>query len=83
MAGGGFLDRTTKPINTTAAIKWVLVESDVHTEYGDELIRTSLILISGFGGHNMNGSGKEDIVQAQAETGLYCTSCKNVCQAAY
>src|SRR4030042_1618946 len=32
LAGGGFLDRErTKPMNTSAAIKWVLSNPDVHT----------------------------------------------------
>lgn len=32
LAGGGYLDRErTKPMNTTAAIKWVLSNPDIHT----------------------------------------------------
>lgn len=79
MAGGGFLDKEkTKPINTTAAIKWVLSNPNVHTAIPgmtnfDQLDLDVRILED----ITMNDQEKKDIVLAQAESGLYCTSCKN------
>jgi uncharacterized protein len=79
LAGGGFLDKErTKPINTTAAIKWVLNNPDVHstipgiTDF-DQLDLDIRIMAD----ISMSDQEKKDIALAQVETGLYCTSCKN------
>jgi predicted aldo/keto reductase-like oxidoreductase len=79
LAGGGFLDKArTKPINTTAAIKWVLSNPNVHitipgmTSF-DQLDLNVRIMED----ITLNDQEKKDITIAQTETGLYCISCNN------
>jgi predicted aldo/keto reductase-like oxidoreductase len=77
MAGGGFLDKEkTKPINSTAALKWVLSNSDITTTIPgmtdfDQLDLNTKILAD----INLNDQEKNDLVIASAETGLFCTGC--------
>ncbi|OFY66911.1 MAG: hypothetical protein A2V64_02925 [Bacteroidetes bacterium RBG_13_43_22] len=77
LAGGGFLDRErTKPMNTSAAIKWVLSNPDVHTTIpgmtsfdhleANEKLLTDIILTD---------PEKNDLVAARSETSLYCSGC--------
>jgi predicted aldo/keto reductase-like oxidoreductase len=78
LAGGGFLDREkTKPMNTAAAIKWVLSNPDVtttipgmtsfdHLEVNEKLL-TDITL---------NDQEKNDLVAARGEQGLFCSGCR-------
>jgi predicted aldo/keto reductase-like oxidoreductase len=76
--GGGFLDRErTKPINTTAAIKWVLSNPDVATTIPgmtsfDQVELNSKIL----GDITLNEKEKTDLIADNAEPGLFCSGCK-------
>jgi uncharacterized protein len=77
MAGGGFLDKEkTKPINSTAALKWVLSNPDVTTAIPgmtafDQLDLNVKILDE----ITLNDAEKKDLVIAGAEQGLFCTNC--------
>jgi predicted aldo/keto reductase-like oxidoreductase len=83
LAGGGFLDKEkTKPINSTAAIKWVLSNTDVTTTIPgmtdfDQLDLNVKILAD----ISITDTEKKDLVIAMAETGLYCTGCTKCLQA--
>ncbi len=78
LAGGGFLDKErTKPMNTSAAIKWVLSNPDVtttipgmtnfdHLEVNEKLL-TDIALTD---------QEKNDLVAAREETGLFCSGCR-------
>jgi len=77
LAGGGFLDKEkTRPINSTAALKWVLSNPDVTTTIPgmtdfDQLDLNVKILAD----ITITESEKKDLMIAAAETGLYCTGC--------
>ena len=77
LAGGGFLDKEkTKPINSTAALKWVLSNPDVTTAIPgmtdfDQLDLNVKILSD----VSITDTEKKDLLIADAETGLYCTGC--------
>ncbi len=77
MAGGGFLDKEkTKPINSTAALKWVLSNPDVTTAIPgmtdfDQLELNIKILTD----ISLTEQEKNDLIIASAETDLYCTGC--------
>jgi predicted aldo/keto reductase-like oxidoreductase len=77
LAGGGFLDKEkTKPINSTAALKWVLSNPGVHTTIPgmtafDQLDLNVRILSD----ITITDAEKKDLMIASAETGLYCTGC--------
>jgi predicted aldo/keto reductase-like oxidoreductase len=78
LAGGGFLDKErTKPINSAAAIKWVLSNPDVHTVIAgmttfDHLDSNKKILSD----ITLTNKEKEDILIAGNETGMFCTGCQ-------
>ncbi len=78
LAGGGFLDRErTKPMNTTAALKWVLSNPNVSTAIPgmtsfDQLELNSKILED----ITLNEQEKTDLVADIAEPGLFCSGCK-------
>ena len=77
MAGGGFLDKEkTKPINSTAALKWVLSNPDITTTIPgmtdfDQLDLNIRILAD----ITITDAEKKDLVVAMADKGLYCTGC--------
>jgi predicted aldo/keto reductase-like oxidoreductase len=77
--GGGFLDKEkTKPLNTTAAIKWALSNPNVHTTIPgmtafDQLDLNVKILED----ITLSDQEKKDIFIASAEQGLFCTGCSN------
>ncbi len=79
MAGGGFLDKDkSKPINSTAALKWVLSNPDVTTTIPgmtdfDQLDLNVKILSD----ISISEDEKKDLFVARAEKGLYCTGCAN------
>ena len=77
MAGGGFLDKEkTKPINSSAALKWVLSNQDVTTTIPgmtdfDQLDLNVKLLTD----ISISDKEKNDLMIASAEKGLYCTGC--------
>jgi len=77
--GGGFLDKEkTKPLNTTAAIKWALANPNVHTVIPgmtafDQLDLNVKILED----DTMSDQEKKDILIAGNEPGLFCKGCNN------
>jgi predicted aldo/keto reductase-like oxidoreductase len=77
MAGGGFFDKEkTKPMNTTAALKWALSNPDIHTAIPgmtefDQLDLNVKILYD----ISLTDKEKNDLVVPTAETGLYCNGC--------
>jgi predicted aldo/keto reductase-like oxidoreductase len=77
MAGGGFLDKEkTKPINSSAALKWVLSNSDVTTTIPGmtdfDQLDLNVKLLSDI---SITDQEKKDLIIARAEKGLYCTGC--------
>jgi len=78
LAGGGFLDKEkTKPINSGAAIKWVLSNPDIHTTIPgmtqfDQLESNALLLTD----ITFTEQDRKDLMLASAEAGLFCTGCK-------
>jgi len=78
LAGGGFLDREkTKPINTNAAIKWVLSNPDIHTTIPgmtqfDQLDKNVKLLAD----ITLTEQEKKDILIAGNQPGLFCSGCE-------
>jgi predicted aldo/keto reductase-like oxidoreductase len=78
VAGGGWLDRErTKPMNTTAAIKWVLSNPDIHTTIPgmtsfDQLEANAKILTD----LNMSPAEQGDLLADMSEPGLFCSGCR-------
>jgi uncharacterized protein len=76
--GGGYLDREkTKPINTTAALKWVLSNPDIHTTIPgmtsfDQVELNSKILED----ISLSDSEKSDLIADSSEPGLFCSGCR-------
>ena len=79
LSGGGFLDREkTKPMNTTAAIKWVLSNPNVHTVIPGMTAFDQLDLnVKIMEDITLNDQEKKDLLLAKAEPGLFCTGCNN------
>lgn len=79
LAGGGFLDREkTKPINTSAAIKWVLSNPDISTTIPgmtafDQLDLNVKLLTD----ITLTEQDKKDILIAGTQPGLFCSGCGN------
>lgn len=77
MAGGGFLDKEkTRPINSSAALKWVLSNPDITTTIPGmtdfDQLDLNIKLLTDI---TITDAEKKDLVIAQSETGLYCTGC--------
>ncbi len=78
LAGGGFLDREkTKPINTTAAIKWVLSNPDIQSTIPgmtafDHLDLNVKILTD----ITLSDQERKDILLASSQPGLFCSGCQ-------
>jgi predicted aldo/keto reductase-like oxidoreductase len=85
MAGGGFLDKEkTKPINSSAALKWVLSNPDITTTIPGmtdfDQLDLNVKLLSDI---SITDQEKNDLLIASFEKGLYCTGCTkclNSCQ---
>jgi uncharacterized protein len=79
LTGGGFLDKEkTKPMNTTAAIKWVLSNPNVHTVIPGMTLFDHLDLnVKIMEDITLNEQEKKDLLLAKAEPGLFCTGCNN------
>jgi uncharacterized protein len=77
LAGGGFFDKEkTKPINTTAALKWALSNPDITTAIPgmtdfDQLDLNVKMLTD----ITITDKEKNDLVVPIAESGLYCNGC--------
>jgi predicted aldo/keto reductase-like oxidoreductase len=77
MAGGGFLDKEkTKPINSTAALKWVLSNPDITTTIPGmtdfDQLDLNIKILSDI---SLTDQEKKDLLIAGNERGLYCTGC--------
>lgn len=81
--GGGFFDKEkTKPMNTSAALKWVLSNPDVHTVIPGMTNFDQLDLnVKVMADITLTEQDKKDILIAQAEPGLFCSGC-NKCMPA-
>lgn len=77
--GGGYFDREkTRPINTSAALKWVLSNPDIHTSIPGMTTFDQLDLnVKVMSDFILTEQDKKDILIAQAEPGLYCSGCNN------
>jgi uncharacterized protein len=79
LAGGRFLDKEgTKPMNTSAALKWVLSNPDVHTTIPgmtnfEQLDLNAKILED----IALTEQEKIDLAVANMEPGLFCSGCRN------
>jgi uncharacterized protein len=77
LAGGGFFDKEkTKPINTSAALKWALSNQDITTAIPgmtdfDQLDLNVKMLTD----ISLTDKEKNDLVIPIAESGLYCNGC--------
>jgi predicted aldo/keto reductase-like oxidoreductase len=78
LAGGGFMDKEkTKPINTTAAIKWVLSNQDIHTTIPGMTTFDHLDLnIKILADVTMTEQDKKDLMIAGIQPGLFCSGCR-------
>jgi uncharacterized protein len=79
MAGGGFLDKEkTKPINSTAALKWALSNPDITTAIPGmtdfDQLDLNIKILSDL---TITDQEKNDLLLAGNEKGLYCTGCLN------
>ena len=77
LAGGGFLDKEkTKPINTSAAIRWVLSNPDIHTTIPGmtqfDPLDSNVRLLTDI---TLTEQDRKDLLLAGAEPGLYCSGC--------
>jgi predicted aldo/keto reductase-like oxidoreductase len=77
LAGGGFLDKEkTKPINTTAALKWVLSNPDIHTTIPGMTAFDHLDLnVKLLTDITLTEQERKDILIAGAQPGLFCSGC--------
>jgi predicted aldo/keto reductase-like oxidoreductase len=79
VAGGGFLDKEkTKPINSSAAIKWALSNSDVHTAIPGmttfDHLENNLKLMEDI---TITDQERRDLLIASNDTGMYCSGCNS------
>ncbi|MCX6335152.1 MAG: aldo/keto reductase [Bacteroidia bacterium] len=78
LAGGGWLDsERTKPMNTSAALKWVLSNPDVHTTIPgmtsfDQLDLNSKLLTD----ITLNDQENKDLLADMSDPGLFCSGCQ-------
>lgn len=77
LAGGGFLDKEkTKPINTSAAIRWALSNPDIHTTIPGmtqfDQLDSNIRLLTDI---TLTEQDRKDLLLAGAEPGLYCSGC--------
>jgi predicted aldo/keto reductase-like oxidoreductase len=77
LAGGGFFDKEkTKPINTSAAIKWALSNPDITTAIPGmtdfDQLDLNIQLLTDIA---LTEKEKNDLIVPAAESGLYCNGC--------
>jgi predicted aldo/keto reductase-like oxidoreductase len=79
LAGGGFLDREkTKPINTNAAIKWVLSNPDIITTIPGMTQFDQLdINVKLLADITLTDQERKDILIASAQPGMFCSGCQD------
>jgi len=77
LAGGGFFDKEkTKPINTTAALKWALSNQDITTAIPGMTDFDQLDLnVKMLSDITLTDKERSDLVIPIAESGLYCNGC--------
>jgi predicted aldo/keto reductase-like oxidoreductase len=77
LAGGGFMDKEkTKPINSTAAIKWVLSNPNISTTIPGMTTFDQLDLnIKMLTDLTLTDQEKNDIMIAGLQPGLFCSGC--------
>ncbi|MCU0474366.1 MAG: aldo/keto reductase [Bacteroidales bacterium] len=78
MAGGGWLDKEkTRPMNTAAALKWVLSNPDVHTTIPGmtsfDQLELNLPLLTDI---TLTDKEKSDLLADNSVPGLFCSGCK-------
>jgi uncharacterized protein len=77
LAGGGFFDKEkTKPINTSAALKWALSNEDITTAIPgmtdfDQLDKNVRLLTD----ITLTAEDRNGLIMPTSETGLYCNGC--------
>lgn len=74
---GGFLDKErTKPVNTQAALKWVLSNPNIHTTIPGitafEQLTSDLQVMTDI---TLTPLEKEELMAAESSPGLYCNAC--------
>lgn len=80
MAGGGYWDKErTQPLNTTAALKWIIQNENIHTTVPgittfEQLEANAAIMAD----PEMTEKEKQDLIPPEVEesTGLYCLQCR-------
>jgi uncharacterized protein len=77
LAGGGYFDKEkTRPINTTAALKWALSNEDITTAIPGmtdfDQLELNVKMLSDV---TLTDTEKNDLIVPTAETGLYCNGC--------
>jgi predicted aldo/keto reductase-like oxidoreductase len=78
LAGGGWLDKErTKPMNTSAALKWVLSNPDVHTTIPgmtsfDQLEINAKLLTD----ITLSETERNDLLADMSVPGLFCSGCR-------
>jgi predicted aldo/keto reductase-like oxidoreductase len=77
LAGGGWLDKErTKAMNTSAALKWVLSNPDVHTTIPGmtsfDQLELNVKLLTDL---TLNETEKNDLLADMSHPGLYCSGC--------
>jgi uncharacterized protein len=79
---GGFLDKEkTRPINSAAALKWVLSNSDITTIISGMTNYNQLDLnVKILSDISITEDEKKDLMIASAEMGLYCSDCRKCLQ---
>ena len=78
LAGGGWLDKEkTKPMNTAAALKWVLSNPDVHTTIPGmtsfDQLESNLPILTDI---TLTDKEKSDLLADNSVPGLFCSGCK-------
>ena len=78
MAGGFHDKERTKPVNTQAALKWVLSNPNVHTTIPGitafEHLTSDLEVMTDI---TLSPAEKDELLAAEANQGLYCNACSN------
>jgi predicted aldo/keto reductase-like oxidoreductase len=77
LAGGGFFDKEkTRPINTSAALKWALSNQNITTAIPGMTDFDQLDLnVKMLSDITLTDREKNDLIVPAAETGLYCNGC--------
>jgi len=79
LAEGGFLDKEkTRPVNSSAAIKWALSNQDIHTAVTGMTtlahLETNLKILENI---DLTEEERTDLLIAAEDIGLFCSGCNN------